>query len=65
LGILSCDKNSAAWLAIERARLSKQGIAVADWEIATVAYSNNLVLLTRNIRVFAGFGGLRIENWFE
>ena len=67
LDVLPYDKNSAAWLAKERARLAKQGIAVAlaDGEIASVAYSNNLVLVTRNVKDFASFDGLRVENWFE
>jgi len=67
LGILPYDKNAAAWLAKERARLTKQGtaVALADGEIASVAYSNNLVLVTRNVKDFASFDGLRVENWFE
>lgn len=64
--ILSYDPEAAQWHAEERARLSKVGktTAFADGQIASIAYSNNLVLVTNNVSDFQFFDGLRIENWF-
>ena len=64
--ILSYDPQAAQWHAEERARLSKVGktTAFADGQIASVAYSNNLVLVTNNVSDFHFFDGLRTENWF-
>ena len=64
--ILSYDPQAAQWHAEERARLSKVGKtpAFADGKIASVAYSNNLVLVTNNVSDFQFFNGLKIENWF-
>ncbi len=39
--------------------------AYADGEIAAVAVTNQLVLVTRNSRDFERFDNLRLENWFE
>ena len=67
LNVLAYDKEAAAWLAGQRVLLSQRGIATSmtDGEIAAVAYTNNLVLVTRNVKDFSMFEGLRIENWFE
>ena len=64
--ILSYDPQAAQWHAEERARLSKVGKtpAFVDGQIASIAYSNNLVLVTNNVSDFHFFDGLRIENWF-
>lgn len=64
--ILSYDLLAAQWHAEERARLSKVGKtpAFADGQIASIAYSNNLVLVTNNVSDFQFFDGLNIENWF-
>ena len=64
--ILSYNPQSAQWHAEERARLAKVGKtpAFADGQIASVAYSNNLVLVTNNVSDFQFFNGLKIENWF-
>ncbi|MEG3838785.1 type II toxin-antitoxin system VapC family toxin [Microcoleus sp. herbarium14] len=64
--ILDYALKSAQWHAQERARLSKIGKtpAFADGQIASIAYCNNLVLVTNNVSDFQGFDGLKIENWF-
>lgn len=64
--ILNYDLQSAQWHAQERARLSRIGKtpAFVDGQIASIAYCNNLVLVTNNISDFQFFDGLRIENWF-
>ncbi len=67
LSVLPYEKPAGLWLAQERARLSRQGISIpfADGEIAAVAFSNQLILVTRNVADFNMYGQLQIENWFE
>jgi tRNA(fMet)-specific endonuclease VapC len=49
------------------AQLRTQGQAIdwADVAIAATALSNDLVLVTRNVRHFERIPQLQIENWFE
>lgn len=65
--ILPYDQAAADWYAKERARLQRQGLicAYADGEIAAIAVSQNLTLVTRNTRDFENFQNLVLENWFE
>lgn len=67
LPILAYDTAAAAWHAAERARLERAGAvpSFVDGQIAAVAYSNSLVLVTRNVTDFQNFEDLRVENWFE
>lgn len=67
LVILPFCKDSAEWLAIERARLKRQGVVPTkcDSEVAALAAVNNLILVTRNTADFDMFEGLRVENWFS
>lgn len=64
--ILPYEKKAAEWLAQERGRLSKQGVAIpfADGEIAAIAFAHQLTLVTRNVSDFANFEHLRVQNWF-
>lgn len=64
--ILPYDLEAAAWHARERARLEEQGHnpAFADGQIAAIAAVNKLTLVTRNLRDFEHFQGLRVTNWF-
>ena len=39
--------------------------AFADGQIAAIASTNQLILVTRNTKDFINFGDLTIENWFE
>lgn len=66
LPILAYDEPAAHWHAEERARLSSIGKppSFADAQIAAIAATQNLILVTRNIRDFEHFQGLEIENWF-
>lgn len=61
-----CEK-AARWHAIERARLTRQSqtSAYADGQIAAIAATNDLTLVTRNASDFQHFQDLKIENWFE
>ena len=63
--VLPYDRAAAAWHAKERARLSAAGRPppFADGQIAAVAASRGLVLVTANLRDFAAFKGLRAEDW--
>ena len=65
--ILPYDQLAADWYAKERARLQLQGktCAYADGEIAAIAISNKLILVTRNIQDFQNFQNLSLHNWFD
>ena len=65
--ILPYDQAAAEWFAIERARLIKIGRTPSypDGQIAAVAATNNMILVTRNVADFSDFNGLTIENWFD
>ena len=54
------------WLAQVRGRLSRQGLAVPmmDGEIAAIAHTNQLTLVTRNVNDFANYDELVVQNWF-
>lgn len=67
LPIFDYDLRAAQWHAEERARLSKVGKmpAYADGQIASIAFRNNLILVTNNVDDFQDFNGLVMENWFD
>ncbi len=66
LEVVPFDQSAADWMASERARLLKKGSTPAyrDAQIAAVAGSRDLVLVTRNVDDFKGFRGLKVQNWF-
>ncbi|MGB3512606.1 MAG: hypothetical protein WBA93_25985 [Microcoleaceae cyanobacterium] len=39
--------------------------AFADGQVASIAFTNNLVLVTNNVSDFQDFDGLKIENLFD
>lgn len=65
--LLPYDAAAAEWFAQERARLSAIGKtpAYADGQIAAVAQVNNLIMVTNNVKDYADFQDLRLENWFS
>ena len=65
--ILPYDHRAADWHAAQRARLVASGRTppFADGMIAAVAYVNDLTLVTRNVRDFQFFEGVRLETWFS
>ncbi len=65
LPVLSFDHLAAEWHAAERARLEKVGRTppFADGQIAAVAATNDLTLVTLNPRDFEHFEGVRLESW--
>lgn len=64
--ILPYDAAAAEWHATERSRLTALGQppAYADAQIAAIAHTNDLILVTHNVSDFAGFPDLHIEDWF-
>jgi tRNA(fMet)-specific endonuclease VapC len=64
--VLPYEKMAGQWLAKERGRLSKRGVTLsyADGEIAAIAHTNRLTLVTRNTVDFAIYKELIIQNWF-
>jgi tRNA(fMet)-specific endonuclease VapC len=65
--ILPYDQRAAEWHALERARLSQMGRTPSypDGQIAAIAATNRLILVTRNMADFADFKGLEVEDWFS
>ena len=67
LPILAYDARAAAWHAAERARLAALGKTppFADGQIAAIARTNELALVTLNVADYADFQGLQLRNWGE
>ena len=63
--ILRYDEVAAHWHGHERARLEGLGrpAPYVDGQIAAIAVANHLVLVTVNVRDFARFKGVEVENW--
>ena len=63
--ILPYDRAAAGWHAAERARLAAVGRTppFADGQIAAVARTNDLILVTLNVVDYSGFRDLRTEDW--
>jgi tRNA(fMet)-specific endonuclease VapC len=66
LEILPYDRDAARWHAEERARLTGRGRTppFVDGQIAAIAVTNGLTLVTRNTGDFDDFTNLSVENWF-
>lgn len=67
LPILPYDERAADWLAGERVRLEKAGkhTAVVDGQIAAVAATNGISIVTANVPDFLFFRGLSVHNWMS
>jgi len=63
--VLPYDEAAAAWHGRERARMEALGrpAPFVDGQIAAIAHTNGLVLVTANTRDFSRFKDLEIENW--
>jgi tRNA(fMet)-specific endonuclease VapC len=63
--ILDYDRAAAEWHAIERARLVARGETppFADGQIAAIARTRELTLVTLNDADFKRFQGIRVLNW--
>lgn len=65
--VLPYDARAANWLGRERARLTRMGTPAprTDGEIAAIAVTRSLTLVTRNQADFAAFDGLQLANWHD
>jgi len=72
--ILPYDAEAARWHGAARAQLERAGrpTPVADGQIAAIAGTQDLTVVTENTADFEPFtslgeelGGIRVENWFE
>ncbi len=63
--ILEYDFAAADWHARERVRLEKRGLTppFADGQIAAVARTRDLTLVTFNLKDFKRFDSLRVVTW--
>jgi tRNA(fMet)-specific endonuclease VapC len=63
--ILPYDESAAAWHARERVRLEKLGTPApyVDGQIAAIAQTNDLALVTANPQDFMRFENLEVEDW--
>jgi tRNA(fMet)-specific endonuclease VapC len=65
--IIPISEESAEIFGITKAELEKAGLTLDDFDliIASCALTNNLVLVTNNVRHFKRIEGLRLINWTE
>ena len=65
--ILPYNADAAELHAGERARLSLKGEtpSFVDGQIASIAISNDLILVTRNTSDFIKFKNIKLENWHK
>ncbi len=63
--VLAYDEIAAHWHGHERARLEASGkpAPYIDGQIAAIASVNDLVLVSANVKDFARFKGLVVEDW--
>ncbi|MEI8249951.1 MAG: type II toxin-antitoxin system VapC family toxin [Synechococcus sp. ELA057] len=67
LTVLPYDTTAALWHGEQRASLEARGVKppFADGQIAAIAATQGLVLVTRNTSDFELFDGLQLLNWFS
>lgn len=51
----------------QKSRLRNQGLIISDFDllIGATAISNDLIMVTQNLREFKRLEGIKIENWVE
>ena len=59
--------NALDFYAVEKSRLRKKGKTVDDFDllIGASAVSNNMILITNNIKHFKNIKDIKIENWIK
>jgi tRNA(fMet)-specific endonuclease VapC len=67
LSVLPYDGKAALWHGEQRAKLEASGLRppFADGQIAAIAATQSLVVVTRNTADFEAFEGLDVLNWFS
>ncbi len=67
LNLVCLDRSSAIEAAIIRAQLEKKGMPIGPYDllIAGLARSQDMTLVTNNIKEFERVVGLHLENWVE
>jgi len=67
VNVLSFDSSAAFYYGKLRAELEGDGITVSamDLQIASIAVSNDLILITGNIKHFSRIKILRVEDWIN
>ena len=65
--LIGMDQHAADSSAVIRADLKKKGTSIGPYDtlIAGIALSQNLILVSNNLRGFERVEGLSIENWLE
>ena len=65
--IIPISEESAEIFSMTKAQLEKAGLILDDFDliIASCALTNNLVLVTNNVRHFQRIEGLKLTNWTE
>lgn len=63
--VLPYDESAARWHGRERARLEAAGrpTPFVDGQIAAIAFTQGLTLVTLNVKDFTGFRDLEVEDW--
>ena len=63
--ILAYDEAAATWHGYERARLETLGkpAPFTDGQIAAIAHTNGLAVVTKNVKDFARFKELDVTDW--
>jgi tRNA(fMet)-specific endonuclease VapC len=66
MAIIPYDEAAAQWHGAARAGLEAQGLSqpFADGQIAAIAATRGLILVTRNTSDFERYDELHVENWF-
>lgn len=64
--VLEFDRSASLQAGAIRALLHTRGTPIGpyDVQIAGIALSHNLIVVTRNTREFERVPGLRVENWY-
>jgi tRNA(fMet)-specific endonuclease VapC len=67
LPTLKYDKTAAYWHGVERARLEKSGKVTpfVDGQIAAIAHTQSLIVVTANTADFEHFKDVTIEDWSQ
>jgi len=67
LNLINLDRSSAIEAAIIRAQLEKEGMPIGPYDllIAGLARSQDMTLVTNNIKEFERVVSLHLENWVE